>query len=165
MRYSKIDEFEIVNGEGVGVSIYTQGCPFHCEGCFNQELWNMETGNLWTSKEEDEVMGLLNRKGIDRLTIVGGEPLLDRNIKELTHLFERIRGVYGNDIKIWVYTGNDYDYIKEHYKNILTYIDVLIDGRFILAQRDITLKFRGSSNQRVIDVPQSLMKGEVILYG
>jgi len=97
------------------------------------------------------------------LTVVGGEPLLERNIESLTHLFKRIKRLH-KDIKIWVYTGNEYQVIQERYRNILTYIDILVDGRFMLDKRDITLQFRGSSNQRIIDVQQSLKKGEIIQY-
>ena len=152
MRYASIRSFDVSNGEGIGVALFTQGCKFHCKNCFNQETWDLDGGKLWTSLIEDQVMCLLNRPGITRLSILGGEPLLDRNIEELVHLFKRVKEVYGNDITIWLYSGYTYEVITKQFPDIIANIDVLVDGLYVEELRDLNLYFRGSSNQRVINV-------------
>lgn len=152
MRYASIRSFDVSNGEGIGVAIFTQGCKFHCKNCFNQETWDLDGGKEWTSLIEDQVIGLLNRPGISRLSILGGEPLLDRNIEELVHLFKRVKKVYGNDITIWLYSGFTYEVIQKGLPELLEYVDVLVDGLYVEELRDLNLYFRGSSNQRVINV-------------
>ncbi len=151
MKYARIDECEICNGIGVGVSLYTQGCIFHCKGCFNQELWDLDGGNLWTSHTEDQLIMSLNRDYIKRLTVLGGEPLLDRNIDDLSHLFSRVKDLYP-DLTIWLYSGYTYEVILEKFPSILDNVDYLVDGPYIEEMRDLTLPFRGSKNQRIINV-------------
>lgn len=152
MKYSSIESFEITNGTGIGVSIFTQGCNRHCSGCFNQEIWGLDGGRVWTSLVEDHVIGYLNREGITRLSILGGEPLLDRNIDDLTRLLRRVRDVYGDSKKIWLYTGETFEDVVDKYPELFSYVDVVVDGPFEIDKRDLTIPFRGSRNQRVINV-------------
>ena len=163
MRYNLIDECEAINGEGFGVSLYTQGCPYHCPGCFNPETWDFNKGKEWTKAEEDLIIKLLKPDYIKRLTIVGGEPLIERNIKPLTALLKRVKHIYP-DKNIWLYTGGNFEFESTRCNDLIQYINVVIDGQFKKDLRDITLKWKGSSNQRVIDVQKSLKKGEVVLY-
>ena len=163
MRYNLIDECEAINGEGFGVSLYTQGCPYHCPGCFNPETWDFNKGKEWTKAEEDLIIKLLKPDYIKRLTIVGGEPLIERNIKPLTALLKRVKHIYP-DKNIWLYTGGNFEFESTRCNDLIQYINVIIDGQFKKDLRDITLKWKGSSNQRVIDVQKSLKGGKVILY-
>lgn len=163
MKYNYIDKCEAINGIGFGVSLYTQGCPYHCPGCFNPETWDFNKGKDWTKDNEDYIIKLLEPTQMRRLTILGGEPLIERNIKPLEQLCKRIKESYP-DKQIWLYTGGDFESKSEEYYNLIKYIDILIDGQFKLELRDITLKWKGSSNQRVIDVQKSLKHKEVIIY-
>ena len=163
MRYNSIDKCEAINGEGFGVSLYTQGCPYHCPGCFNPETWDFDKGKEWTQEEEDLIIKLLEPNYIKRLTIVGGEPLLERNIEPLTALLRRVKYIYP-DKKVWLYTGGNFEFESIRCDNLIEHTDIVIDGQFKQELRDITLKWKGSSNQRVIDVQKSLKEGEIILY-
>lgn len=163
MRYNLIDKCEAINGEGFGVSLYTQGCPYHCPGCFNPETWDFNKGKEWTQQEEDLIIELLKPDYIKRLTILGGEPLIERNIEPLTALLIKVRHIYP-DKKIWLYTGGNFEFESARCDNLIEHVDILIDGQFKQELRDITLKWKGSSNQRVIDVQKSLKEGETILY-
>lgn len=162
MRYANIDSFDVVNGIDVGISVYTQGCPHHCKNCFNPETWSFDDGNKWTRIEEDKVISLLSNPYIKRLTILGGEPLVTRNKSALCSLLEKVKKIYPNK-RIWLYTGNLYDDIKEEYYDVIKYVDVIVDGEYIDELRDITLKFCGSSNQRIIDVQKSIEFNTVVL--
>lgn len=162
MKYAKIDKFEIVNGEDVGISVYTYGCIFHCKNCFNSELWDLDRGEIWTDDTTDYLISLVKSSNISRVSFLGGEPLLDRNIDELKRVLKRLREEFPK-IQIWVYSGYTYEQIKDRNLNdLLSYIDILVDGRYVDELRDYTLKFRGSSNQRVIDVQNTIKCNEVI---
>ena len=163
MKYNSIDECEAINGEGFGVSLYTQGCPYHCPGCFNPETWDFEKGYTWTQKTEDYIIKLLEPNYIKRLTILGGEKLIERNIKPLTALLRRVKAIYPEK-SVWLYTGGNFESESVKCNNLIEQVDILIDGQFKRDLRDITLKWKGSSNQRVIDVKKSLKQGEVIIY-
>lgn len=152
MRYASIRSFDISNGEGIGVALFTQGCNFHCKNCFNQETWDLDGGKEWTCETEDKIIELLNRPGITRLSILGGEPLLDRNIDDLKRLFCRVKSTYDDKISIWLYSGFTYEVIQKGLPDLLEYVDVLVDGLYVDELRDLKLYFRGSSNQRVINV-------------
>lgn len=157
MRYASIRSFDISNGEGIGVALFTQGCKFHCKGCFNQETWDLDGGKEYTPEIEEEIMKLLGRDFIDRFSILGGEPLLDRNIEDLTRLCKRIKREYP-DKKIWLYSGYTYETIIHNLPELMDNIDILVDGTYIEELKNLNLHFRGSSNQRVIKVKT----GEVI---
>ena len=161
MKYAQIREIDITNGSGIGVALFTQGCPYHCKNCFNPETWDFNKGMVWTKETENKIIELLKPEYITRLTILGGEPLIERNIEPLTALLKRVKGIYPNK-QVWLYTGGDFEVLEELYEEIFQYIDILIDGRYVDDLRDYKLKWRGSSNQRIIDVQASLKSGNVV---
>ena len=185
MRYAQIRSMDISNGEGVGVSLFVQGCPFHCKNCFNSDTWEFNGGKEWTEETKNKFMELINRPYIKRVSFLGGECLADQNLDEVLKLVKEIR-ISLPDKTIWLYTGfrwnyimnyqpvetDDFDYIEESYndglmekrKRIISLCDVVIDGEYIDEQKDLTLKWRGSKNQRVIDVKQSLAQNKMVLY-
>lgn len=183
MRYAQIRSMDISNGEGVGVSLFVQGCPFHCKNCFNSDTWDFNGGKEWTEEIKDKFMKLIDRPYIKRVSFLGGECLADQNLDEVLKLVKQIRNSYP-DKTIWLYTGfewnslmskicqptfpdKDFERIIEIHKKrkeIISNVDVLVDGEYIDEQKDLTLKWRGSKNQHVIDVKQSLAQNKVILY-
>lgn len=177
IHYASIRNLDISNGEGVGVALFVQGCHFHCYNCFNIDTWDFNGGKEWTLETEDKLVELASRPYIKRLSILGGEPLADENLNGVLHLVDRFRLSFPNKT-IWLYSGYRFDDeecwvkpkndISNIYRlmrqEIIKNIDVMVDGRYIDSQRDITLKWRGSKNQRVIDCQQSLKKGEIILW-
>lgn len=152
MRYAGIIENDVVNGEGVCLSYWTQGCPHKCDGCHNPETWNFNGGKE-DSKENilNKILTLLNKNNIHRnLSILGGEPLCDENIDFTMEILKQVKQKYPS-IKTFVWTGYTYEELCKLYKNIIfDNIDVLIDGKYDKNQRDITLKLRGSKNQRIL---------------
>ena len=175
MRYASIRELDISNGEGVGVALFVQGCNFHCYNCFNTETWDFNGGKEWTQEIEDKLIELASRPYIKRLSILGGEPLADENLDGVLHLVDRFRLSFPNK-SIWIYSGyqwseifNDGVYLTKDCvgwkrREIVKRCDVMIDGKYIDSQRDITLKWRGSSNQHAINVEKSMIKGEIVLW-
>ena len=161
MRYAQIRSLDISNGEGVGIALYTQGCRFHCKNCFNSELWDYTKGKEWSSEVEDYLVSLLSRDYIDRISFLGGEPLSEENLEDLDNLLNRLRKKCQYK-KIWMYTGYTYEAIKDRLSYILKNVDVLVDGLYVDELRDLKLEFRGSSNQRVIDVQNTIKCNEVI---
>lgn len=151
MKYAGIQENDFINGEGVCVSFWTQGCPHRCEGCHNPDLWNFNEGKELPNDYKGQIVKAISANGITRnFSILGGEPLCDENI-QLTHdTVAAVRTAYPH-IKIFVWTGYTLEELNHPLmKDILDKIDVLIDGRYIQEQRDVTLKMRGSSNQRLL---------------
>ena len=152
MKYAGIIENDVVNGEGVCLSYWTQGCPHKCDGCHNPETWNFNGGKE-DSKENilNKILTLLNKNNIHRnLSILGGEPLCDENIDFTMEILKQVKQRYPN-IKTFVWTGYTYEELCKLYKDIIfDNIDVLIDGKYDKNQRDITLKLRGSKNQRIL---------------
>lgn len=161
MRYAQITPFEICNGKGAGVSLFVQGCRFCCKGCFNSEAWDFNGGKEWTQEIEDKFFELIDRPYIKRVAILGGEPLADENKSVVLDLIKRIKGKYPNK-SIYLYTGYTFEEISS--LNNLQYVDVLVDGRYIEEQKDLTLEFRGSKNQRLIDVQKTLKENKIVLY-
>ena len=161
MKYAQIREMDVTNGNGIGVALFTQGCPYHCKNCFNPETWDFDKGTDWTKETENKIIELLKPEYITRLTVLGGEPLIERNIEPLTALLKRVKSVYP-DKQVWLYTGGDFEVLEGLYEEIFRYIDILIDGRYVDDLRDYKLKWRGSSNQRIIDVQASLKSGNVV---
>ena len=161
MKYAQIREMDVTNGNGIGVALFTQGCPYHCKNCFNPETWDFNKGMVWTKEIENKIIELLKPEYITRLTILGGEPLIERNIEPLTALLKRVKVIYP-DKQVWLYTGGDFEVLEGLYEEIFQYIDILIDGRYVDDLRDYKLKWRGSSNQRIIDVQASLKSGNVV---
>lgn len=184
MRYAQIRSMDISNGEGVGVSLFVQGCPFHCKNCFNSDTWDFNGGKEWTEEIKDKFMKLIDRPYIKRVSFLGGECLADQNLDEVLKLVKQIR-ISFPEKTIWSYTGFEWNQImnmqvmqpifsckdlESKIQNILKrqeiikMCDVLVDGEYIDEQKDLTLKFRGSKNQRVIDVKKSLAQNKVVLY-
>lgn len=154
IRIADIKANDIIDGEGVCVSIWFQGCPHRCKGCHNPETWNYEGGTLYGQDMlVFEILKLIEKNGIQRnLSLLGGEPLCPENIEFVEYLTKVVRHVYP-DIKIYCWTGYELEQINLKY---LKYIDVLIDGKFEIDKRDVTLKLRGSSNQRIINIQEYL---------
>lgn len=214
MRYAQIRSMDISNGEGVGVSLFVQGCDKHCFNCFNSETWDFNGGKEWTEETKNKFMELIDRPYIRRISILGGEPLAEQNLDDILSLIKEIREKYpisqnpnsenigksrvledenSKEIRIsfpektiWLYTGfrwnyimnyqpvetDDFDYIEESYndglmekrKQIISLCNIVVDGEYIDEQKDLTLAYRGSKNQHVIDVKQSLAQNKVVLY-
>lgn len=163
MRYAQIRDMDISNGEKIGVALFTSGCRFYCKNCFNKGLWDVKSGNLWSKEVEDNFLTLAKPDYISRISILGGEPFIDENLTDLEKLVKRIKETYPNK-KLWIYSGYTYEELLERAKNILNYVDILVDGRYVDELKNYKLKFRGSSNQRVIDVQNSLKENKVIIY-
>ncbi len=171
MKYGEIKNNDIANGEGVRVSLFVSGCTHHCEGCFNPMTWDFNYGEVFTDKTIDSIIDLLSPSYIKGLTLLGGEPMEPDNQRALLPLVKKVKAQYP-DKTIWCYSGYLFD--KELLSDsrarcevtdeLLSYIDVLVDGEFVLAKKNITLQFRGSENQRLIDVKRSLTSGEVVMY-
>ena len=161
MRYASIRKMDISNGPGLRVSIFFQGCPFHCKNCFNPETWDFNGGEEYTSEVQKRVLDLAKLSHIKGLSILGGEPLDDKNINGVLELAKSFKEKYP-DKTIWLWTGNTFDNKKD--KEIMKYLDVVVDGQYKDELRDPRLKWKGSANQRVIDVKKSLEKGSVVLY-
>lgn len=155
MRYAGIIPIDLINGKGIRVSLFTQGCNIQCYNCFNQELWDINGGKLYTKETENLIISLLGKPYIKGLSILGGEPLMVQNLNSLYLLCKRIKKELP-DKDIWLYTGRAYQEIisctEKHGKDYLLYglIDVLVDGKYYDSEKDLTLPFRGSKNQRII---------------
>ena len=162
MRYNKIRKMDISNGPGIRVSIFFQGCHFHCKGCFNAETWDFSGGKEFNDDVIKIVLELCNNDYISGLSILGGEPMHPDNISGTTKLAKDFKEKYPNKT-IWAWSG----YLFDEYVNrqeIINYLDVLVDGKFDITKTSSDLKYKGSSNQSVIDVKKSLEKGEVVLF-
>ena len=215
MRYASIRELDISNGEGVGVSLFVQGCDRHCFNCLNSETWDFNGGKEWTEETKNKFMELIDRPYIRRISILGGEPLAEQNLDDVLSLVKEIREKYpisqnpnsenigksriledknSNEIRIsfpektiWLYTGFRWEelimydsynsfipleanlrkdiyelYTKRH--QIIELCNIVVDGEYIDEQKDLSLKFKGSKNQRVINAKQSLAQNKVVLY-
>lgn len=161
MHYNKIRKMDISNGPGVRVSIFVQGCTFHCKNCFNPETHDFNGGKEFDDDTIKKVLDLCQNDSSRGLSILGGEPLHPKNIEEVTRLAKTFKETYPNK-DIWVWTGFHFEDLKE--KEIFHYIDVLVDGQFDEELKDPRLKWRGSSNQRVIDIKRSLKTKRVEPY-
>lgn len=148
MNYSAIKKTDIANGDGVRVSLWVSGCPIHCEGCFNKDLWDFNYGKPFTKDVTDEIIEALKPDYISGLTILGGEPMCKENRKEVEELAKTVKMIFGSTKTIWLYTGYTWQQISGY--DIRRYIDVIVDGPFILAEKDISLQFRGSRNQNIL---------------
>lgn len=158
MKYGKINKTDIANGPGVRVSLFVSGCRNHCKGCFNPETWDFNYGEPFTEQTIGEILDALKPGYISGLSILGGDPFEPENIFSIMDLCYEVRRLYP-DKTIWIYTGYLYEDLRD--RALLQYIDVLVDGPFIEAQKNLSLQFRGSSNQRIIDVPASRATGVV----
>ena len=162
MRYNKIRKMDIADGPGVRVSIFMQGCTFNCKGCFNKETHDFAGGKEFNEEVIDKVLELCENENIEGLSILGGEPMHPKNIEGTTELAQSFKEKFPNK-NLWVWTGFLFDKDLKG-KEVLNYIDVLVDGQFKEELFSPILKWRGSSNQRVIDVQKSLKENKVIEY-
>ena len=162
MRYNTIRKMDISNGPGLRVSIFMQGCHFHCKGCFNEETWDFNGGEEYSDETINRVLELSSADYIVGLSILGGEPMHPKNIEGTTKLAKAFKEKYPKK-NIWVWSGYLFDKDLSD-KEVMKYIDVLVDGTFKIDLFDPTLKWKGSSNQRVIDVKKSLKNKKVVLY-
>jgi anaerobic ribonucleoside-triphosphate reductase activating protein len=151
MNYAEIKKVDIANGPGVRVSLFVSGCRNHCKGCFNPETWDFDYGRPFTRATEDEIIEALRPSWIQGLSILGGEPTEEENAAVLIPFLKRVRAVLP-DKDIWLYSGYTYEALRD--KEILTLADVLVDGPFLLELKDAGLAFRGSRNQRIIDLKE-----------
>ena len=161
MNYMKITKFDTANGVGIRDVLWVTGCEHHCPECHNPETWDCSVGKEFTDETLQEILNDMNcafRKGI---TFSGGDPLHPNNRDTIAKIAQKIREEYPEK-SIWCYTGYRYDDVKN--LDIMRYLDVLVDGRFIVAQKDITLKYCGSKNQRVIDVQKTRETGNIVLW-
>ena len=170
MYYADIKEYDVANGPGVRISLFVSGCTHHCEGCFNEDAWDFHYGKPLTEQEENRIIEYLKNDFVSCITLLGGEPFEHINQQGILNLLRRIKKECPNKT-IWAFSGYLFDkdivsrMMKEYdeTKEILSYIDVLVDGKFVLALKNFKLKFRGSSNQRIINVQESLRQNKVIL--
>lgn len=170
MNYAEIKTYDVANGPGIRVSLFVSGCNHHCKGCFNKEAWAFDYGKPFTEETIDFIIDTLSFGAYCGVTFLGGEPLEKVNQQGLLPLARKIKETYP-DKNIWCFTGFTYEYIMENMyeqwpetKELLSYIDVLVDGPFIEAQKNLTLVFRGSENQRLIKLPETLKSGEIVLW-
>ena len=191
IRYAQIRECDVSNGEGIGVALFVQGCKFHCKNCFNPETWDFNGGKEWTTETKNKFIELASRPYIKRISILGGEALADENLDDVLDLVNEIRLSFPQK-SIWLYTGYkvigisggfwgvepnvitekvlDPDKLvkgindSKKRSDVISKCNVLIDGQYVDSQRDITLPYRGSKNQRLIDIQQSLQKGKIVLW-
>ena len=171
MNYGGIKNYDIANGPGVRVTLFVSGCPHHCKGCFNPETWDFDYGEPFTRETEDEVLRMLGNAPIAGLTLLGGEPMVPSNQEALLPLLREAKARYPQK-NIWCFTGYLFDrdvcdgMLKKYpfTREFLSYVDIIVDGPFILAQKSLLLKFKGSSNQRIIMVKESLEAGEIVRW-
>ena len=181
MRFASMRNLDISNGEGVGVSLFVQGCDRHCFNCFNPDTWDFNGGKEWTEKTKNKFLELIDRPYIKRVSFLGGECLAEQNLDGVLSLIKEIRISYPEKT-IWLYTGYNFDLLNSKYNEykytsfaanadewltrweIISNVDVLVDGEYIDEQKDLTLKWQGSKNQHVIDVKQSLAQNKMVLY-
>ena len=158
MNYAQIRKLDISNGKGVGVSLFVQGCPIHCLNCFNKNTWDPNGGKPWTPEVEEQFFDLVNRDFIKRVSILGGEPLCNWNAAAVKDILLKIPKTKTK----WLYTGYRWESLTREQQRTATLADYVVDGPYMDNLKDMRLEFRGSSNQRIIDVKKTLESGEVI---
>lgn len=171
MNYAEIKTFDVANGPGIRVSLFVSGCHHRCPGCFNEQAWDFNYGKKFTDETIDHIIDTLSFGAYAGVTFLGGEPLERENQKELLPLARKIKEIYP-DKNIWCYTGYEFerDVMGQMYnkwaetKELLSYIDVLVDGPFIESLKNLNLVFRGSENQRLIKLPETLATGQIVLW-
>lgn len=171
MHYGNIKNYDIADGEGVRVTLFCSGCTNRCEGCFQPETWDFCYGKEYTKETEDQLIQMLTNPNIQGLTLLGGDPFEPSNQRTLITLLRRVKQELPTK-DVWAYTGfvYEHDLLEGQRKHtevtdeMLSYIDVLVDGPFVIDEKDISLYFRGSTNQRVIDMPKTLKSGNVVIY-
>lgn len=172
MNYGRIRNHDIANGIGVRCTLFVSGCRNHCPGCFQPETWDFDYGQAFDRKAEDEILKDLEPDYVSGLTVLGGEPFEEENQAVLVHFLKRVKDAFPCSKDIWAYTGYVYkDLLPGGRKHtvytdeMLSYIDILVDGPFVESQKDLMLRFRGSANQRIIDMNQTKQTGKLVLSG
>ena len=170
MNYAKINKCDIANGIGVRVTLFVSGCTHACPGCFNKEAWDFKYGELFTKETEEEILKALKPEYINGLTLLGGEPMEPQNQRALLPFLKRVKELYPKKT-IWCYSGYTFEELTENQKarcevtdEMLSLVDVLVDGRFVEELKDISLRFKGSENQRLINVKETLKFGNVVIW-
>lgn len=172
MNYANIKFYDIANGPGVRTSLFVSGCRHHCKECFNKEAWAFDYGNEYTKEVEEKIISSISPDYINGLTILGGEPMERENQEAVLALIKRIKDECKNK-SIWIFSGFTYEELigeegsrasSDISKEILKYADVLVDGPFVLQEKDISLQFRGSRNQRLIDLKKTQDEGKIVLW-
>lgn len=165
MNYCEIKKNDVANGPGVRISLFVSGCRHHCKGCFNEATWDFNYGKLFTTDTENEILNAMAPAYVRGLTLLGGDPLEPENIEGLLPFLRRVRKTYPEK-DIWCFSGDVYEKIMSDPDKsaVMDLVDVLVDGPFVEEKRNISLQFRGSENQRLIDIPSSRKAGRVILW-
>ena len=170
MHSAEVNSFDVANGPGIRVSLFVSGCPHACPGCFNEIAWNYEYGEKYTEEVEEKILKAVSKAEIQGLSLLGGEPLYPANLRALLPLLRKLKERLPKK-DIWCYSGYTYEELlsregeeKKELEELFSYLTVLVDGRFIEAEKDITLLFRGSKNQRLILMDETRRRGEVVLY-
>ena len=171
MNYADIKQYDVANGPGVRVSLFVSGCTHHCKECFNPETWDFDYGKPFTEETAAQILDYMSPSYVKGLTLLGGEPLEKVNQQGLLPLLRRVKEQYPEK-NIWCFTGYDFEkdvrgYMLEEWEEtpeLISYIDVLVDGEFMIDKKDLSLVFKGSSNQRTILVQESLKTGELCLW-
>lgn len=171
MNYATIKKRDIANGLGVRVSLFVSGCTHRCKNCFNKETWDFDYGEKFTEETIEQIIEYLKPDYVNGLSLLGGEPFEVQNQGELTKLLRRVKSEYPHK-DVWCYTGYLFDKELlsdsrarcEHTDEMLSLIDILVDGPYVEKEKDISLQFRGSKNQRIIDIKQSLSKNQVVIW-
>ena len=170
MNYGAIKKCDIANGVGVRTVLFVSGCTHHCKGCFQPETWNFDYGERYTKETEDEIIESLRPDYVDGITLLGGEPFEPENQRELVKLLRRIKKELPQKT-VWSFSGYTYEELTgdsravcEVTNEMLSMLDVLVDGEFVAAKRNISLRFRGSENQRLIDMNKTRKEGKIVLW-
>lgn len=167
MNYHDITKEDELNGDGLRTVLWVSGCEHHCKGCHNPQTWDKDSGVAFTKREVHEIITSLRPEEISGITFSGGDPLHPNNLDQVLQLCMLVKRILPSKT-IWLYTGYTYEHLVScknlYYSEILKRIDVLVDGKFILEQRDTSLKWRGSANQRVIDIKKTLRAGTIVLH-
>lgn len=173
MNYYRIDTIKSknfrqcsANGPGIRLIVWCQGCPIHCEGCHNFEIWSFEGGKKFGEDEIEKIIDELKNPLYEGITYLGGEPFSEQNVDGFINLSKKIREEFGEKKTIWGYSGYLYENLikTSAQSSLVNFLDVLVDGPFLMKEKDLTLRFRGSRNQRLINVQESIKKGSVVLY-
>lgn len=168
MNFADLRPIDVANGPGIRVSLFVSGCTHHCRECFNPETWDFDYGTPFTEAEVQAVLKHLAPAHIRGLSLLGGEPFEPRNQQTVLALVKRVREGYPHK-DVWCYSGYLFEALRDgkvgsHSRELLEQLDVLVDGPFVIEKKDLSLRFRGSSNQRLVDVPASLRTGEVVFW-
>lgn len=173
MHYGAIKKFDIANGEGIRTTLFVSGCRNRCKGCFQPETWDFTYGQPFTNETAEEIFAAMSNSSVRGLTILGGEPMEPENQRELLPFLREFKSKFP-DKTVWLYTGNLYEELTgkmgEHYKciecteELLSYVDILVDGRFVEEEKRLGLRFRGSANQRVIDMNETRRSGRLTIW-